>query len=320
MTTQETHAVTGAFGYSGSYIASRLLALGHRVRTLTNSGDRKNQFDRALDVHPFHFGDRKKLTESLEGVKVLYNTYWVRFNHKTFTHAQAVRNTFELFRCAKAAGVERVVHVSITNPSKGSRLEYFSGKAAMEENLRETGLSYSILRPAVIFGGEDILVNNIAWGLRTLPVFGVFGDGEYKIQPIYVDDLAQLAVEQGQSRDNVVIDAIGPETFTYKGLVETVGTIIGKERKIISVVPLVGYATAAIIGKIQGDVLLTRDEIKGLMDNLLFVNAPPAGETKLTDWAQDRAGQLGKGYTSELARRVDRASAYGANGSDLQAV
>lgn len=318
MTTRETHAVTGAFGYSGSYIASRLLERGHAVRTLTNSGDRKNQFDGALDVHPFHFGNPKKLTDSLEGVKVLYNTYWVRFNHKTFTYAEAVRNTFELFRCAQAAGVERVVHVSITNPSKGSQLEYFSGKAAIEENLRESGLSYSILRPAVIFGGEDILVNNIAWGLRKLPVFGVFGDGGYKIQPIYVDDLAKLAVEQGESREDAVIEAIGPETFTYKGLVESIGKIIGKERTVISVVPLLGYATATVIGMFQGDVLLTRDEIKGLMENRLFVHAPPAGETKLTDWARARSGQLGKRYTSELARRVDRASAYRANGTDLQ--
>ena len=212
---------------------------------------------------PFHFDDPDKLAETLQGVTVLYNTYWVRFNHRNFTHADAVRNTQTLFRAAKAAGVKRVVHVSITNPSEDSPLEYFSGKARLERDLIESGLSYAILRPTVLFGKEDILVNNIAWALRHLPVFGVFGDGQYKLQPIYVDDLAQLAVEQGRQTDNVIIDAIGPETFTYRGLVETVGEIIGKRRPIVSVPPSVGYVVGWVIGKLVGDVMITRDEIRG---------------------------------------------------------
>jgi NADH dehydrogenase len=106
--------------------------------------------------------------------------------------------------------VQRIVHVSITNPSEESPLEYFSGKARLEQALAATAMSYAILRPTVLFGKEDILINNIAWALRRLPVFGVFGDGHYRLQPIYVDDLAQLAVEQGANRENVVIDAIGP--------------------------------------------------------------------------------------------------------------
>ena len=307
------HAVTGAFGYSGKYIAKRLIDEGHRVITITNSLDRKNPFGDKIKVFPFNFDEPDKLEETLQGVSVLYNTYWVRFNHKTFTHADAVRNTEIMFRAAKGAGVKRIVHISITNPSIDSPLEYFSGKARLEKILIESGISYSILRPTVLFGKEDILINNIAWGLRYLPVFGVFGDGKYKLQPIYVEDLAGLAIRHGKESINTVIDAIGPETFTYRDLVKTVGEIIGKRRPIVSVPPGIGYLAGLVIGKIVNDVMITKEEVEGLMANLLYVDSPPTGSMKLTEWAKKHSKTLGLKYTSELARRVDRESEYKSN-------
>ncbi len=308
--TQELHVVTGAFGYSGKYITSRLLAAGHRVRTLTNSPRRANPFGRQVEAFPFCFSRPDVLAETLRGACVLYNTYWVRFNHRGLTQAEAVWNTFKLFDAAKKAGVERVVHVSITNPSEESPLEYFSGKARLERALRESGLSYASLRPTVLFGKEDILVNNIAWALRHLPVFGVFGDGEYRLQPIYVDDLARLAVEQGQSKEDRVVDAVGPETFTYRALVRTIGRSIGVERPIISLPPRLGYLAGWAIGDVMGDVTITWPEVEGLMAGLLYTSSPPAGETRLTDWMQAHRDTLGRRYASELARRKNRDKSY----------
>lgn len=307
------HAVTGAFGYSGKYIAQRLLDLGHRVITLTNSIDRANPFQDQVKAYPFNFENPEELTRTFKDVSVLYNTYWVRFNHRTFKHADAVQNTLVLFEAAKAANVERIVHISITNPSDDSHLEYFSGKAKLERALVDSGISYAILRPTVLFGKEDILINNIAWALRRLPVFGVFGDGEYRLQPIYVDDLAALAVEQGAESESHIIDAIGPETFTYRGLAKAIGDTIGKPRPILSIPPSLGYLTGWILGKYVGDVLITREEIEGLMADLLYVDSPPAGKTRLTDWMNEHADTLGRQYTSELARRVDRTSSYSSN-------
>src|SRR3990172_9400742 len=212
------HVVTGAFGYSGSYIAARLLESGVRVRTITNSLNRPSPLHGRIEAHPFNFDRPERLAESLRGASVLYNTYWVRFNAPGFQHSVAVDNSLTLFRAAKEAGVQRVVHVSITNPSEDSPFEYFRGKAVLERALRESGISYAVLRPTVLFGEQDILINNIAWLLRHMPVFGVFGDGSYRLQPIYVDDLAALAVDQGKQRDNVVIDAPGRETFTSRAL------------------------------------------------------------------------------------------------------
>ncbi len=310
MAKQELHVVTGAFGYSGKYIAARLIEEGRRVRTLTNSTQRTNPFGDKVEARPYNFEDVQALVDALRGAAVLYNTYWVRFNTANFNHSTAVENTLKLFQAAKEAGVRRVVHVSITNPSVNSPLEYFSGKARLEQALIDSGLSYAILRPAVLFGKEDILINNIAWTLRHLPAFGVFGDGSYRLQPIYVDDFAALAVEQGRKRKNAIIEAIGPESFTYRDLVLMIGTIIGKRRPILFVPPGMGYAAGAVIGRLKGDIMITRDEIEGLMQDLLFTQAPPAGTTRLTAWVRENAASLGTQYASELARRRDRTSSY----------
>jgi NADH dehydrogenase len=304
------HVVTGAFGYSGKYIAHRLLAAGHRVRTLTNSLQRQNPFGTAIEAHPYNFDRPEELTRSLDGARVVINTYWVRFDHADFTHALAVRNTLRLFDAAKRAGVERIVHLSITNPSMESPLPYFRGKAELESALRDSGLSYAILRPAVLFGREDILINNIAWMLRRFPVFGVFGDGNYKLQPIFVDDLAKLAVETADSPDNLIRDATGPETFTYRELVSVIGSAIGRRRPIVRIPPRLGVSFGRFVGLLVRDVVVTPEEVAGLMQNLLATSSPPAGFTSLSEWVVQQGETLGRRYSSELARRRDRTKTY----------
>ena len=306
----DKYAVTGAFGYSGRYIAHRLLDKGSEVVTLTNSLNRENPFQNRVKAFSLNFDNPSKLVDTLNGTRVLINTYWVRFNYKYFTHADAVKNTMILFSSAKKAGVKRVVHISITNPSEESPLEYFRGKAKLEKILIESGLSYAILRPSILFGKEDILINNIAWALRYLPVFGVFGDGQYKVQPIYVDDLAVLAAEQASHDENMIINAIGPETFTFRELVEVIGRLIGKPKPVISVSPSLGYFAGYLISKLKNDVFITREEIQGLMANLLYVDTPPTGKTKLTDWIKQNADKLGLEYASELERRQKRIKEY----------
>ena len=226
------------------------------------------------------------------------------------TVKEAVDNALTLFDASKKAGIKRVVHISITNPSEDSPYEYFRGKAEMERALKESGLSYAILRPAVLFGKEDILINNIAWFVRNFPMFGMFGDGEYRLQPIYVDDLAKLAVERGQKGENCVIDAIGPETFTYRELIEEISLTLGKSRFVFGIPPSLGYCIGKMSGYILGDVTITWDEIGGLMDDLLYTESPPAGETKLTDWLKEHASSLGMRYHNELARRKNREMSY----------
>lgn len=298
------HAVTGAFGYSGRYIARRLLDEGHPVLTLTNTRPAHDPFDGRVRVRPLEFDRPDALSASLRGVDVLYNTYWVRFERHGFSHERAVENSGKLFEAAREAGVRRIVHVSIANPSRESPLTYFRGKAQVEKMLTASGLSHAILRPTVLFGREDILINNIAWMLRRFPVFGVFGSGRYRLQPIYVGDLAEVAVQQAASDDDVTLDAIGPETFAFRDLVRTLGEAIGHPRPVVPIPPAVGYAVGWLMGTLLGDVVITRDEIDGLMEERLYVESEPVGRTPLSRWAGENAAELGRTYTSEMARRV----------------
>ncbi|MEE9281389.1 MAG: NAD(P)H-binding protein [Myxococcota bacterium] len=304
----ELHTVTGAFGYSGRFIANRLIQAGHQVATLTNSPRRGDPLGARVEARPFDFDKPDQLEASLRGTTVLYNTYWVR--HKSFGFARAIENSRVLFRAARDAGVRRIVHVSITNPSDRSELEYFRGKATLERELIELGIPYSILRPAVLFGGPDILINNIAWTLRRLPVFGVFGDGQYRLQPIHICDFAELAVREGGHSENRIIDAIGPETFTYRELVQEIAAALRLRRPVVSVHPSIAYAAGWLLGRLLRDVVITRDEIEGLMQDLLYTDSAPAGQRKLSEWARQNAETLGRCYASELGRGRDRRAAY----------
>jgi uncharacterized protein YbjT (DUF2867 family) len=295
------HAVTGAFGYSGSHVARMLLDRGERVRTLTGHPDRPDPFGGRVEVARFRFDEPSAMRDALAGVRVLYNTYWVRFDHGAATFARAVDDSRALFQAAADAGVERIVHASITNPSADSTLPYFRGKAAVEEALRESGIPHAILRPAVFFGGRDVLVNNIAWLLRRLPVFGIAA-GAYGIQPVHVEDFARLAVEHGEGRGNDVLDAVGPETFGFDELVRLVRRGVGSRSLVVRVPQWALLATARLVGSIVGDVVLTRDEVEGLTSNLLVSKDRPTAPTRFSDWLATRADGLGVEWASELRR------------------
>ncbi len=292
--------VTGAFGFSGKYIAARLLSRGERVRTLTGHSGRSVTWSDQVEVAPLDFSRPDDLARTLEGATTLFNTFWVRFAHDGVTHAQAVTNTEVMLRAAKQAGVERIVHISITKPSLQSRLPYFRGKAEVESAIRESGLQYAILRPAVVFGEEDILINNIAWLLRRFPIFAIPGDDQYRLQPIFVEDLAELAV--GTHAEHELIDAVGPETYTYDELVSLIAATVGSGARLVHVsAPLLGLM-ARLVGHLVNDVVLTKEEIEGLMADLLVSDQPPTGKTRLSAWLAAHAQSIGQSYASELAR------------------
>ncbi|MEN6520274.1 MAG: NAD(P)H-binding protein [Armatimonadota bacterium] len=302
MPDSELIAITGAFGYSGRHIARRLLAMDKRVITLTGHPRTDSEFGNRIAAYPLDFSKPAELTESLKGVTTLVNTYWIRFSYGDMTFDKAVENSKRLINAAKDAGVERIVHVSITNPSKISPLPYYSGKARVEKAITESGLSYAILRPNVLFGDEGILINNIAWMLRHFPIFTVPGSGEYQIQPIYVEDLAELVVRNIEPGENVVFDAVGPEIYTFIDLVRLIANKTGRSARLIHLPPYVALFMSRIVGKFLGDVVLTRDEVDGLHMNLLVSSQPPTGWTKLSEWLEDNSDWIGTRYMSELKK------------------
>ena len=295
-------AVTGAFSYSGKYITRRLLERGEEAITLTGHPDRPDPFVGKVKAYPLNFKNEVELTSSLEGVHTFYNTYWVRFDRGENTQPRAVENTRKLIDAAVRAGVQRIVHISITNPSPDSDLPYFWGKAANEKAVIESGLSYAILRPTVLFGKEDILINNIAWLLRRFPFFAIPGEGSYKLQPVFVDDLAKLAIDVGYTQDNVVWDAVGPDIFTFEETVGLISHTLGLNRGLPHIPPRLALSAAQFLSTFVGDVMLTPEEVEGLMAGLLVSSEPPRCETHLENWLEQNKESVGVHYASELKR------------------
>ena len=294
--------VTGAFSYTGRYVARPLLDQGVRVRTLTRSPDGEHPFRGLVEAAPLDFSDPDGLCRSMEGAGVLYNTYWVRYARGRTTSDLAVQNTRTLFEAAERAGVGRIVHFSVTNASGESELPYFRGKAQVEDMLKGLGVPYAIIKPTLVFGVGDLLLNNVAWALRRFPVFPIYGSGEYLVQPVYVEDLAAQAVEAGCQSENSVSDAAGPDTFSFEALLRLLASSMGVRSRFLHTPPSVGLALTRLVGLLMRDVALTRDEVDGLMAGLLTSGKPPTGRTRLADWLDDNADSLGRRYVSELRR------------------
>jgi uncharacterized protein YbjT (DUF2867 family) len=295
--------VTGAFSYSGAQIAEQLLDSGRAVRTLTHHPDRNHQLRDRVEVRRYRFDDPTALAGSLEGASTLYNTFWVRFDHGKTSFANAIEKSRMLFFAAKHAGVKRIVHISITHPSLESPLPYFRGKAHVEYALAQCGVPYSIVRPTLIFGGErDVLANNIAWILRRMPAFALPGDGAYLVQPVHVEDLARICIEASNTSGDLVLDAAGPETLPFRDLVTLVRAAVDTNAPILRIPPPVMTMAARVLGRFVGDVVLTGDEIRGLMSGLLVSHQPPRGQIVFSDWLKQHSASVGRSYANELER------------------
>ncbi len=294
--------VTGAFSYTGRFIARKLLDDGRHVRTLTNHPQRPGAQELEVDVAPLKFADRAALVESLRGADVFYNTYWVRFHHGGIGFGDAVANTRILISAAAEAGVRKVVHISVSNPSVDSHLDYYAGKARTEDLVRESGLQWAVVRPTLIFGPGDILINNIAWLLRNMPIFVIPERGRYRVQPVAGEDVAEIATWAAGQAENGVVDAAGPEIMTYAELVDSVAIAVGRRPRIVHLPSRLTLAAGDVVGLLMRDVLLTRQELEGLMQELLVSAEPPRGTRRVDDWLLRSAGLLGRSYASELSR------------------
>jgi len=301
--------VTGAFSFTGRYIAQHLLAAERRVKTLTNHPKRPGAEDLKMEVAPLQFTDREALVESLRGADVLYNTYWVRYRQRGTHFGEAVANTRILLGAAREAGVRKVVHISVSNPSEDSHLDYYAGKARAEAAVRESGLRWAIVRPTLVFGQGDILLNNIAWLIRRLPVFGIAGLGDYRVQPVAVEDVAEISTWAAEQADNVTLDAAGPDIIAYTELVEAIAIAVGRRPRFAYVSPGQLMFVADLIGRYKRDVMLTRQELDGLMQELLVSHERPRGTRRLDNFLLTYADKLGISYAHELDRHWDAVTA-----------
>ena len=306
-------AVTGGFSFTGRAIAQRLLADGRDVVTLVRRPDAANGSEPRVRAVELRLDDPAALAASLAGVDTLYNTLWIRFPRAGLTYDIATGWTLRLIEAARRAGVRRLVHVSVVNASEDAPTAYFVAKARLEEAVRGAGLSYAIVRPTLTYGPGDILVNNLCWVLRHAPLFGVPGDGSYRLQPVHVDDVAAIATLAGASDDDQTVDAAGPEVLAFDAFVRILAEAIGRRVALVHLPPALVLAATRLLGSVVHDVVLTRDEITELMASLLVSAKPARGTIGFRDWVGAHADELGRTYHSELARHFGPGRPSGAS-------
>ncbi|MGH2383263.1 MAG: NAD(P)H-binding protein [Candidatus Limnocylindria bacterium] len=301
-----TDAVTGATSFTGRFIAERLVASGRRVIDLTRDPRAPHPLGELVSSAALDFDHPDRLTRTLEGVDALYNTFWIRFERGPITYRWAVERSQILLAAARRARVRRIVHISVINAAPDAPTAYFRAKAAVEDALASSSVTHAIVRPTVSFGPGDILVNNLAWTLRRLPLFGIPGDGLYPIQPVHIDDIADLAVQVGSMTEGIVVDAAGPDTFTFNEFVALVREAVGSRARIVHMPVWAALAGAGMVGLIVRDVVLTRDEVTELQSKLMVSAAPPTGRVRLASWLAEQADTLGRQWASELDRHFRR--------------
>lgn len=305
-----SNLVTGSFSFSGKFITNELLKTGERVETFTNHPVTTNPNYSKITIKQYVFNDFNALVENFKGVDTFFNSYWIRFPYGSTSWMDAIRYSKDLFKACKLAGVKKIVHISVTNPKINSPYAYFKGKAIVEDLLKKSGVPYTILRVAWMFEEGDILTNNIAWILRHMPIFGIFGKGEYKIQPVSLKTLGKVAIENRYLGDktiniNKTIDVIGPETLTYKEYVSLINRTI-HAKTILFPFPWFAIQIPIFVSKVIGfalhDRLLTKDEIYSLKDNLLLTDSPPIGNVSFKKWLEKNKNNIGLKWANEVKR------------------
>jgi len=295
--------ITGASGFIGGAVTERIVDRAE-VRSLT-SHPAKNRFGARVPSFPYEFDRPDRMAAAFRGVDVFVNSYYVRFRYRDKTFERAVAESRALIELARSAGVRRIVHVSVSNAREDSDLPYYSNKARIERLVSESGIEHTILRPAIVVGRGDILVNNIAYFLRRMPVFTVFGDGSYRAQPMTLDAFADIAVEAiDGAHASQTIAVAGPIDWPFIDMVRAVRSAVGSRTAVVQAPPFVALAGLKVAGLFLRDVVLTSDEIKGLTREYLYADRPVRRGVDFSTWLADEsvASRLGLEYASELAR------------------
>ena len=291
------NAVTGALSFTGRAIAEELLRRGEDVVSLSRRDDLRDPLRSQIELRPLRFDD--SLTARLDGADTLYNTYWIRFERGGTSFDDAVRRTIMLFEAAQRAGVRRVVHISVSQADAADDLPYFRGKHRIEEWLAASDLEWAIVRPTLVFGPNDILVNNLAWILRRSPLFLVPRPADCLVQPVSLRDTARIAVEApiGSTQD-----AAGPETHEFRKLIELIAAAVGSRARVVAGSRRLALATVRLGNLALRDVLVTSDELSGLGRSLLTSSVSPLGQDRFSEWVAENGTLLGRRYQSELQR------------------
>jgi NADH dehydrogenase len=243
-------ALAGATGYVGRHVVERLLRRDHELVVLARTPERAGWLtDRGVELVHGDLEDQTALRRLVEGAGAVINLVGiiVEMGRQTFERVHA-GGTRALVAAAREAGVPRFVQMSALGARPDAAATgYHRTKAAGEEAVRTSGLSHAIMRPSLIAAPGNEVLKRLVGMLRFSPVMPVIGDGLYKLQPVWADDLAEaiaLAVERSDLQGT--FDLAGPDQLTYHQLLDQLETALGVKRtRVMAPVPVVRFAAYA---------------------------------------------------------------------------
>lgn len=263
--------LTGATGFVGGHLAARLAAEGHRIRCLVRRLDhRRAAYLKDLDAE-LAAGDilnPDALREAIEGCGAVIHLVGIITEPPGFTFKQVhVKGTVNVLDAAAAAGVRRYVHMSALGAGSDASTTYFQTKWQAEEAVRASGLDYTIFRPSIIYGPGGEFINMLLRQIRLMPLVPVIGDGNYRMQPVSVHDVAfcfsRALADGGTIGEEYELG--GPESLTYNELVHTICRAAGKRRALIHLPLALVRPVVRLLERFLRHSPVTTDQLKMLL-------------------------------------------------------
>lgn len=263
--------ITGATGFVGGHLAARLVADGYRIRCLVRRPDHPRAGYLEELGAELAAGDVLKpasLKAAAQGcgaaihlVGIIMEPPGVSFRQ---VHVEGTRN---ILAAAAAAGIRRYIHMSALGAGPNATTTYFQTKWEGEEAVRASGLDYTIHRPSIIYGPGGEFINMLLRQVRLLPLVPVIGDGNYRLQPVSVHDVA-ACFSLSLANDHSIGETFelgGPEALTYNEMLQVFCRVLGKRRGLVHLPLALVRPVVQLLEKVMRRPPVTTDQLKMLL-------------------------------------------------------
>ena len=284
-TNERTVAVFGGTGFLGRRVVRHLRRCGLSVRSASRHPDWGKELFALDDPHlqsvEADIHDEQSVARVLAGAYGAVNAISLYVEHGTETfHSLHVECAQRLATQARQAGVERLVHVSGIGADVASPSRYVRKRGEGELAVRAAFADALLIRPAVMFGPDNSFLTTIITLLERLPIYPMFGRGLTRLQPAYVDDVAEAITRALQRTEKypITFECGGPRVYSYEELLKAVAHEAGLKPKLIPI-PFAAWHVLAWFAEMLPNPPITRNQVELMqVDNVASPEMPGFGE------------------------------------------
>ena len=228
--------VTGGTGFVGREMLRQLLRAGHTVRALVREGS-ENRLEEPgkVELHAGDITDSTSLSGALQGCDAVIHLVGIirEFPGRGVTFKKMhVTATDNMLEACDEQGVRRFLHMSSNGTRANGSTDYHRTKWQAEELVRDSGLDWTIFRPSLIFGHGSEFVKMLTELIRRVPIVPVIGDGQYRMQPVSVAQVAESFVRALEMPETIGATYLqgGSESYSYDEILDLTGKAMGRDK------------------------------------------------------------------------------------------